>query len=128
MGPLLSAGLHPAHNNEHEDKPGPRPAGPTLGIAAVIGVPAGVAAGRWAWSSFASSVGAVPVSVVPVAALSIGFLALLAAGTAAGGGSRPDAPRNCAARPVGDPDNAAAASGAPPRFGGSPSSAAAWRP
>ncbi len=80
MGPLLSAGLHPAHNNEHEDKPGPRPAGPTLGIAAVIGVPAGVAAGRWAWSSFASSVGAVPVSVVPVAALSIGFLALLAAG------------------------------------------------
>jgi ABC-type antimicrobial peptide transport system permease subunit len=52
----------------------------TLVIAAVVGVPLGVAAGRWAWASFASSVGAVPVSVIPVLALFLGFLALLAAG------------------------------------------------
>jgi ABC-type antimicrobial peptide transport system permease subunit len=51
-----------------------------LVIAAVVGVPAGVAAGRWAWASFAGLVGVVPVSVVPVAALFAGFLALLAAG------------------------------------------------
>ena len=51
-----------------------------LVVAALIGVPLGVAAGRWAWASFASSVGAVPVSVVPVTALILGVAALLAAG------------------------------------------------
>ncbi len=51
-----------------------------LVIAALAGVPLGLAAGRWAWASFAASVGAVPVSVVPVTALITGFVALLAAG------------------------------------------------
>jgi ABC-type lipoprotein release transport system permease subunit len=51
-----------------------------LVVAALIGVPLGVAAGRWAWASFASSVGAVPVSVVPVTALILGLAALLVAG------------------------------------------------
>ena len=51
-----------------------------LVVAALIGVPLGVAAGRWAWASFVGSVGAVPVSVVPVTALILGVAALLAAG------------------------------------------------
>lgn len=49
----------------------------TLVIAAAIGVPAG---GRWAWASFGGVVGFVPVSVVPVLAVVLGFVALLAAG------------------------------------------------
>ena len=51
-----------------------------LVIAALAGVPAGVAAGRWAWASFSSSVGFVPVTVVPVLTLLLGSLALLATG------------------------------------------------
>jgi hypothetical protein len=51
-----------------------------LVIAALAGIPLGVAAGRWAWTSFASTVGFVPVTVVPVAALALGLLTLLAAG------------------------------------------------
>ncbi len=51
-----------------------------LVIAAAIGVPAGVAAGRWAWASFGSVVGFVPASTVPVLAVVLGFVALLAAG------------------------------------------------
>ncbi len=51
-----------------------------LVIAAAIGVPAGAAAGRWAWASFGGVVGFVPVSVVPVLAVVLGFVALLAAG------------------------------------------------
>jgi predicted lysophospholipase L1 biosynthesis ABC-type transport system permease subunit len=51
-----------------------------LVIAALAGVPAGVAAGRWAWASFASSVGFVPVTVVPLFTLFLGSLALLATG------------------------------------------------
>jgi FtsX-like permease family len=51
-----------------------------LVIAAAIGVPAGVAAGRWAWASFGGVVGFVPVSVVPVLPVVLGFVALLAAG------------------------------------------------
>lgn len=49
-------------------------------IAALAGVPAGVVAGRRAWVSFAGSVGFVPVTVVPVLAVLLGLLALLAAG------------------------------------------------
>ena len=51
-----------------------------LVIAALAGIPLGVAAGRWAWTSFASTVGFVPVTVVPVPALFVGLLTLLAAG------------------------------------------------
>ena len=49
-------------------------------VAALIGVPLGVAAGRWAWTAFASSLGVVPAAVVPAAALVLGFVGLLAAG------------------------------------------------
>ncbi len=49
-------------------------------LAVLIGVPLGVAAGRWAWTTFASSIGVVPAPVVPVPALVLGVLGLLAAG------------------------------------------------
>jgi hypothetical protein len=51
-----------------------------LVIATLAGVPLGVAAGHWAWAAFATSLGAVPVTVVPVPALLAGVLALLVAG------------------------------------------------
>jgi FtsX-like permease family len=51
-----------------------------LVIAAAIGVPAGVAAGRWAWATFGGVVGFVPASIVPVLPVVLGFVALLAAG------------------------------------------------
>lgn len=51
-----------------------------LVIAAVAGVPLGVAAGRWAWTSFANSIGVVPAPVVPAAALAAGVAALFLAG------------------------------------------------
>ena len=43
-------------------------------------VPFGVVAGRWAWTSFAASLGVVPVTVVPGIAVLAGFAALLVAG------------------------------------------------
>jgi len=49
-------------------------------VAALVGVPLGVLAGRWAWTSFAASLGVVPVTVVPGLALLAGFIALLVAG------------------------------------------------
>ena len=51
-----------------------------LVLAGLAGVPLGVAAGHWAWASFATTVGFVPVTVVPVTALLLGLLALLTAG------------------------------------------------
>jgi hypothetical protein len=51
-----------------------------LVIAVLAGLPAGVTAGRWVWTGFASSVGFVPVTVVPVLTLLLGSLALLAIG------------------------------------------------
>jgi putative ABC transport system permease protein len=51
-----------------------------LGVAGVAGVPLGVAAGHWAWAAFATSLGAVPVAVVPIPALLAGFAVLLVAG------------------------------------------------
>jgi hypothetical protein len=52
-------------------------------------VPLGVAAGHWAWRTFATSLGAVPVTVVPVLVLLGGIVVLLAAGNllAAGPGA-----------------------------------------
>ena len=38
----------------------------TLLIALVVGVPLGVAAGRWAWRGFAGSLGVAPGTVIPV--------------------------------------------------------------
>jgi len=49
-------------------------------VAVAIGLPLGIAAGRWAWTAFASEIGVVPALVVPGAALALGALALLAAG------------------------------------------------
>jgi len=49
-------------------------------VALLVGVPLGALAGRWAWASFAASLGVVPVTVVPGAALLAGFIALLLAG------------------------------------------------
>ncbi len=51
-----------------------------LVVAIVIGIPLGIAAGRWAWTGFASAIGVVPAPVVPATALAVGVLALLAVG------------------------------------------------
>jgi hypothetical protein len=45
-----------------------------------VGVPLGIAAGNWIWTSFANSIGVVPLSVVPAAPLLAGVVALLMAG------------------------------------------------
>ncbi|HEX3389742.1 MAG TPA: ABC transporter permease [Streptosporangiaceae bacterium] len=52
----------------------------TLLIALVVGVPLGVAAGRWAWSGFAGSLGVAPVTVVPVLLLAAGCVVVVLAG------------------------------------------------
>ena len=52
----------------------------TLLIAAAIGGPLGIAAGRLAWQGFARSLGTVPVTEVPVLALILGLAALVVAG------------------------------------------------
>jgi len=49
-------------------------------IAVAIGVPLGIAAGNWLWTSFANSLGVVPLPVVPSAELIGGVAALLVAG------------------------------------------------
>ncbi len=49
-------------------------------VAVIVGVPLGIAAGRWAWIGFAGSLGVVPVTVVPGVALLAGFIALLVGG------------------------------------------------
>ncbi len=48
--------------------------------AILVGGPLGIAAGRWAWTGFAGSLGVVPVTVVPGAALLAGCIVLLVAG------------------------------------------------
>jgi hypothetical protein len=52
------------------------------GIALVIGIPAGIACGRLCWQVFAHQLGIVPVTAVPLAALSIVAASWLAAATA----------------------------------------------
>ncbi len=51
-----------------------------LVVAVAAGVPLGVAAGQWAWTSFANSIGVVPTSVVPGWSLLVGAVLLLLAG------------------------------------------------
>ena len=51
-----------------------------LFIAVAFGVPLGLVAGRWTWTSFAGSTGVLPITVVPTVALLFGALALLVAG------------------------------------------------
>jgi predicted lysophospholipase L1 biosynthesis ABC-type transport system permease subunit len=52
----------------------------TLVIAIAVGTPLGIAAGRWAWRTFAGSLGVAPVTVVPVLLLAAGGAALIVAG------------------------------------------------
>ena len=52
----------------------------TLVIALVVGVPLGVAVGRWAWRGFAGSLGVAPVTVVPVLLLAAGCATVILAG------------------------------------------------
>jgi predicted lysophospholipase L1 biosynthesis ABC-type transport system permease subunit len=52
-----------------------------LVVALIIGIPSGIAAGRWAWTAFANAIGVVPAPVVPTTTLALGVLALLAAGS-----------------------------------------------
>jgi hypothetical protein len=51
-----------------------------LAVATLVGVPLGVAGGRWAWTTFANSIGVIPAPVVPVTALALGIAGLIAAG------------------------------------------------
>ena len=51
-----------------------------LVMAVAAGVPLGVAAGRWAWTSFANSIGVVPAPIVPGRSALIGVVLLLLAG------------------------------------------------
>jgi hypothetical protein len=53
----------------------------TLVIALVVGVPLGVAVGRWAWRGFAGSLGVAPVTAVPVLLLAAGCATVILAGT-----------------------------------------------
>jgi putative ABC transport system permease protein len=49
-------------------------------IATALGLPLGLAAGHWAWSNFAQSIGVLPITVIPVAAVGLGALTLLIVG------------------------------------------------
>jgi ABC-type lipoprotein release transport system permease subunit len=51
-----------------------------LAIAVLIGIPLGIAAGRWAWTAFAQEIGVVPAPVLPAAKIALGVLALLVVG------------------------------------------------
>jgi hypothetical protein len=51
-----------------------------LVIAIAAGVPLGIAAGNWLWTTFANSIGVVPLPVVPATALVAGIGALLVGG------------------------------------------------
>jgi ABC-type antimicrobial peptide transport system permease subunit len=51
-----------------------------LAIAVAVGVPLGLAAGQWAWRSFANSIGVVPTPVVPGWSLLVGVGLLLLGG------------------------------------------------
>ena len=53
-----------------------------LVMAVALGLPLGVATGRWAWTGFATSLGVVPITVVPLGALVLGLLILVGGGTA----------------------------------------------
>ena len=75
-----------------------------LVVAVLVGGPLGVAAGHWTWAAFASSLGAVPVTVVPLPALLAAFLALLVAGNLLAAGPGAVAART---RPCSGPNRAA---------------------
>jgi predicted lysophospholipase L1 biosynthesis ABC-type transport system permease subunit len=47
-------------------------------IALLIGLPAGIAGGRWGWRLFAGQLGVLPDPVVPLAAIFVAVLSALA--------------------------------------------------
>jgi hypothetical protein len=49
-------------------------------IAVAVGLPLGLLAGRWTWAGFATSLGVVPVTVLPLASLLVGLALLVVAG------------------------------------------------
>ena len=49
----------------------------TAGAGLVIGVPLGIAAGRWLWLAFASELAAVPDPVIPAASIALAAAAAL---------------------------------------------------
>ena len=49
-------------------------------VAVAVGVPLGLLAGRWTWAGFASSLGVVPVTVLPLTSLLVGLALLVVAG------------------------------------------------
>jgi predicted lysophospholipase L1 biosynthesis ABC-type transport system permease subunit len=51
-----------------------------LVVALLFGVPLGIAGGHWAWATFASSLGVIPVTAVPVLAIAAGVVGVLVAG------------------------------------------------
>jgi hypothetical protein len=52
-----------------------------LVVALLLGVPLGIAGGHWAWATFASSLGVVPVTAVPAVAIVAGVVVVLVGGT-----------------------------------------------
>ena len=54
------------------------------GLAAVLGVPAGAAAGHWAWTVFAGALGVAPGTSIPVGAGLLLAVATLLAASAIG--------------------------------------------
>ncbi len=49
-------------------------------VAFLLGVPLGIAGGHWAWATFASSLGVVPVTVVPAVSIAVAVVAVLVGG------------------------------------------------
>ena len=66
-------------------------------VAVVVGLPLGIVAGRWAWTGFATSLGVVPVTVVPLIPLMVGSIAVVAAGALFTSVTRFSSPRTSAA-------------------------------
>ena len=51
-----------------------------LAVALLLGVPIGIVCGHWAWATFASSLGVVPATAVPVATIAVGIVGVLVGG------------------------------------------------
>ena len=66
-------------------------------VAVVVGLPLGIVVGRWAWTGFATSLGVVPVTVVPLIPLIVGSIAVVAAGALFTSVTRFSSPRTSAA-------------------------------
>jgi ABC-type lipoprotein release transport system permease subunit len=69
-----------------------------LVLAIVVGVPLGIAAGRWAWTAFANEIGVVPAPVAPAGVIALGALLILLAGNLLAGWPAEVAARTSVAR------------------------------